>query len=104
MPQPDPTLLAGCQAYNKRYGLPPISEGLYVTVDDQLGRTIAQAYEELPVCDTANLTVCVAFTHLAVEVCQQYAFLTQDLGIRIDPWVLPGQPYASSSDMSADVR
>jgi hypothetical protein len=93
----------GAQIYNKLNGLPPLVQGFYVPVAETVGRAIADAYDSLPLYDTSNLDVCLAYTQFAVEVCDQFAFVTKTLGITVEPWQKSGQPYHNSAEMCLDV-
>jgi len=97
-------LQAGAQIYNKRSGLPPIIQGLYVPFDETQGKAIASAYDALPLYDLSNIEVCIAYTLFAVEVCDMFTFATQTLGITIEPWKKEGQPYKNSAEMFTDVE
>ena len=91
------------QIYNKQHGFAPIVQGIYVSCDETVGKAIANAYEALPLHDLSNIHVCIAYTLFAVEVCDQFAFITKTLGISVEPWQNPGQPYNNSAEMFADV-
>jgi hypothetical protein len=99
----NPYLQYGAQIYNKRVGLPPIVQGMYVPVYEAAGMAIANAYDDLPIYDFRNIETVIAYTHFAVEICQQFDFITQVLDINIEPWARPGQPYNTSSEMMIDV-
>src|SRR2546428_10090854 len=75
----------GAQIYNKREGRPSIVQGVYVPCYEATGMAIANAYEELPLYDFSNIETVVAYTHFAVEICQQFDFITQVLHINIEP-------------------
>jgi hypothetical protein len=96
-------LQAGAQLYNKQNGLAPIVQDVYVPCDEAVGRAIADAYYALPVYDLSNIEVSLAYTYFAVEVCDQFAFVTKTLGINVEPWPHPGQPYDNSAEMCRDV-
>jgi hypothetical protein len=93
----------GAQIYNKLNGLPPLVQGFYIPVSEPVGRAIADAYDSLPLYDTSNLDVCLAYTQFAIEVCDQFAFVTKTLGITVEPWQKSGQPYYYSAEMCLDV-
>lgn len=44
-----------------------------------------------------------AYQALKGEVKKQFDFITNDLGIKMEPWTQPGQPYANSKEMMEDV-
>jgi len=97
-------LQAGAQIYNKRNGLPPIKQGVYVPCDETQGKAIANAYDVLPLYDLSNIEVCIAYTLFAVEVSDMFVFATQTLGIIVEPWKKEGQPYKNSAEMCTDVE
>lgn len=97
-------LQAGAQIYNKRSGLAPIVQGLYVPCDETRSIAIANAYDALPLYDLSNIQVSVSYTLFAVEVCDMFAFAQQTLGIIIEPWKKDGQPYSNSAEMFTDVE
>jgi len=93
----------GAQIYNKQQGFDPIVQDIFVHCDETVGKAIADAYDALPRYDSSNIAVCIAYTHFAVEVCDQFTFLTKTMGITVEPWQHPGQPYNNSAGMMADV-
>ena len=101
---PNVYLQEGAQIYNKRSGLPPIIQGLYVPCDETQGKAIANAYDALPPYDLSDITVSIAYTHFAVEVCDMFTFAQQTMGITIEPWKKDGQPYNNSAGMFTDVE
>ncbi len=93
----------GAQIYNIQQGFAPIVQDNYVPCDETVGKAIADAYDALPLYDTSTIEACIAYTHFAVEVCDQFTFLTKTMGITVEPWQHPGQPYNNSAGMMADV-
>lgn len=91
---------AGIQQYVRQVGLPPVIESHYAQVDEERARLIAAEYESLLPISADALP---AYTALAIEIQQQWDFAQDVLGIRFDPWLLPGQPYQNSQDMCEDV-
>jgi hypothetical protein len=100
---PNTYLQYGAQVYNKQQGFAPIVQGMYAPCDEAVGKAIADAYDALPLYDSSTIEVCIAYTHFAVEVCDQFTFLTKTLGITVALWQHPGQPYNNSAEMFADV-
>jgi hypothetical protein len=100
---PTTYLQHAAQIYIQQNRLPPIIQGIYAPCDEAVGKAIANAYEALPLYDLSNIEVCIAYTQFAVEVCDQFTFLTKTLGISIELWQNPGQPYNNSAEMFADV-
>ncbi len=101
--QPNPEIRAAAQAYNARYGLPPIIEDHYVPVDDVAARTVADAYDVLPAVDD-HPDVVLAYRAFAREVKQQWWYAKVELGVTFEPWEKPGQPYLDSQQMMDDLR
>jgi len=93
----------GAQIYNKQHGLDPIVQDIFVHCDETVGKAIAHAYDALPLYDTSTIETSIAYTHFAVEVCDQFAFITKTLGITVEAWQHPGQPYNNSAGMMAVV-
>lgn len=89
--------------YNAKRGLPPVRHDEYVQVHEGRGGAIAEAYEALPVDDSANPVVREAYDALAEEIQAQWDHL-QEQGYRMEPWTADGQPYRNSDEMIADVR
>ena len=99
---PDQSIRSLADFYCKNIGLPAPERGHYVSVSPQLAACIAREYDTLPVHDARPL-VDLAYRRLAGEVYQQFAFIERH-GYRLNPWTEPGQPYADSAAMRADLR
>lgn len=69
-----------------------------ITVDATYGAKVGLSYMSLPALDDAALP---SFDRFARETAEQYHYLTQTLGLRVD--VTPDDPYPSASAMFADV-
>jgi len=95
-------LQEAAQIYNRRFGLPPIVEGVYVSVDEMQASLIAEAYEKLPANDLGNSHVWEAYCQFAIEVRCQFLY-AREIGIVVEPWVGLGEPYQTSSEMCWDV-
>lgn len=102
-PQPNPVVRNLADNYNKQLGLAPIEHGHYVPVDESLAQKIAKAYDDLPEIDRSPETI-NAYQALAKEISDQWDFAVENLGIKFEPWVKEGQPYANSMEMMKDVR
>lgn len=90
-------------SYNEKKGLPIIQEGIYVPVDETRARSIADAYENLPVDDSANPEVKRAYMALVREINDQWDHAVDEMGMTFEPWNKEGQPYANSAEMIEDV-
>jgi len=102
--EPNDSVRKLARTYNEKYGLGKIREGLYVQVDENRARQIADEFEALPIDDSANPKVRKAYEQLAEEIEQQWKFAIENTGILFAPWVAEGQPYANSSAMCRDVK
>lgn len=103
--EPNEFVRKAAQAYNEKYGLGRIIEGLYVAVDESRARKIADAYEALPIDGASNPAVRTAYHPLAEEIEQQWRFAKDVMGMTLEPWRFEGQPYDTiSAKMCADVR
>lgn len=100
---PNPALRAIAQVYNRRFGLPPISENHYVRIDEAVARIVADAYDALPIVDTRPI-VAAAYQAFSREIVQQWSYLTREYGYVLEPWTQAGQPYRDSHEMTEDVR
>lgn len=102
--EPNEFVRKAAQTYNHKYGLRKIIEDLYVAVDVNRARRIADVYEALRVDDSGNPAARKAFHQLTEEIEQQWTFAIEKMGIVLQPWKAEGQPYANSFEMFADVR
>lgn len=89
--------------YARSRGFGQIDHSAYLTVNEQISGTIADAYDALPVDDSANPKVREAYEALAEETDAQYAYAVSR-GVQFIPWTKEGQPYQSSAEMAEDVR
>ena len=55
--EPNPFIRRAAQIYNEKYGFEKIIDNLYVTVDVNRARRIADTYDALPVDDSDNRAV-----------------------------------------------
>ncbi len=103
--EPNEYVRKAAQVYNAQYGFRKIIESLYVPVDANRARRIADAYDALPIDDSGNPAVRRAYRQLAVEIEQQWDFAIDFMGMTFEPWTYEGQPYNTiSAEMCADVR
>jgi hypothetical protein len=102
--KPNEFVKEATQAYNAKYGFRKITEDLYVAVDIDRARRIAEVYEALPIDDSVDPAVLKAYQQLAEEIEAQWNFAI-GMGITFEPWKSEVQPYATNSaDMCSDVR
>lgn len=100
---PNESVRASVRQYNAENNLPESIENHYVPVVEERAKSIADAYDALPVFDESPETT-QAYTALAQEIQQQWDFAINKLGITFEPWVQEGQPYANSREMIRDVQ
>lgn len=96
-PDPNPQIQREAQDYCRRYGLPPIDHSKYIHVDQLRAGRIADAYDAMPLDDSDNPAVAIAYTALAQEVVQQWQWAV-DHGMVFEPWTGEGEAYAGADD------
>lgn len=98
----NPEALKVAQAYAAKSNLPPLDGNpSTLTKDPGLGARVARVYARLPNAPQ-HPAVKRSYDALKSEVAAQYQHLV-DSGVKMTPWVQPGQPYANSAEMRADV-
>jgi broad specificity phosphatase PhoE len=90
-------------AYNAQQGLPPVDHSQYHPVDENFGRRVADAYDALQEDNSNDPRVRAAYQAFVRETKAQWDHLVAN-GYKLEPWTQPGQPYANSREMVADVR
>lgn len=90
-------------AYAERKGFNPPIAHEPVKVNKDFATSVAKAYDQLK-HDPSNPTVKSAYEALINEVGDQFAHITKEGGLQVEPWTKKGQPYANSKEMTADVR
>ena len=100
---PNADIKTAGQIYNQTFGYPPIKENIYIPVNEQVNKSVADAYDALPKIDNSPETQ-RAYTALGNEIQRQWDFATQELGMKLEPWTQEGQPYQNSQEMVSDVR
>lgn len=101
--KPNLAVQADAQAYADAHGFGPIDHSKNLVVDPSAARAVAAAYDALPTDDSRNPDVIAAYTALGKETREQYVWATTH-GMTFEPWTKDGQPYATSNEMTADVR
>ena len=97
----NPEVAELARAYNATHGLAEPRD-VVATLTPEEGRALATAYEQAR--DTSPpAEVRAAYSAMNSEVEAQYRAL-RDAGYTIEPWTRPGQPYANSAEMMADIR
>jgi hypothetical protein len=90
------------EAYKREAGITQPAPQFAQTWDQDFAKRVADAYDSMP-HDPNNPAVRDAYNALAQQVSDQFAFLRDRAGVRMEPWTQPGQPYANSAEMMADV-
>lgn len=99
---PNPVVDKAAADYTVAKGLPkprPIDPAL--KVDDEFASRIAAAYDDLPVDDSANPAVRAAYVSMVEDVDEQYRYLTDTLGVKVE--FVDDDPYRDAADMMEDV-
>ena len=100
-PKPSEEVRKIASDYAKARGLRS-SEGSYVPAPEPLLRELADFYEAAESSPTDSAVV-ASYGALKQETLEQYQAMV-DAGIVVEPWTEPGQPYADSAAMVADVN
>lgn len=101
-PDPNLTIQREADAYNAAHGLPPINHD-YVEVNQERAGRIADAYDAMPMDDSANPRVAESYKALANEVNQQWDAAVA-AGMKFEPAPPGTDPYKTSFDVAKDVR
>jgi len=103
--EPNEFIRASAQAYNQKHGLERTIDDLYVAVDVNRARRIADAYEALTLDDSSDPAVLSAYSQFEIEIERQWKYARMKMGMTLEPWTQKGQPYATNStEMRSDVR
>lgn len=98
---PNPELKSVASTYLKQVGLPEPAK-TYTNIDRALATKIAEVYDKTP--DMAHVPeVQSAYAAFNAETAMQAESL-KAAGYVAEPWTKPGQPYANSAEMRADVQ
>ena len=102
------TIQVEANAYNATHGLPSVDHSQYIAVDQTRAGRIADAYDALPMDDSANPEVRRSYEALAREVNDQWDAAVAH-GMVFEPETSSTDaadkgPYQSSFDVTADIR
>lgn len=89
-------------AYMKSKGRDYVPPAKVEKIDVDAAKQTADAYEAMPHAPE-DPAVAASYGALGDEASDQFKFLAEQAGVRIEPWTKPGQPYANSAEMIADV-
>lgn len=93
------------EAYAEEAGIPKAQVAPHepVKVNPEEAKAIADAYQAMPHNPQAP-EVAASYKKLAQEIENQFGFITQKAGVKMEPWTQAGQPYANSAEMMADIK
>lgn len=97
----DPNAVA--RTYMRETGRTAARPQLLQQIDEPSAKAVADAYEALAHTPTDPATA-AAYRALGQEVQDQYRFITQRAGVRVEPWQGAGEPYPNSAAMVEDVQ
>jgi hypothetical protein len=75
----------------------------FVPMTDELGMLVADLYDAAR-HDASDPLVEASYRQYVQEITEQYEFAVAWLGLRVEPWPHPGEPYRDSRQMVEDVR
>lgn len=91
------------EAYKRAKGMPLDEPSFATNWDEDLAKRTADAYDAMRHAPN-DPQVSAAYGALADEVSEQFKFLRDRAGVRMEPHVGAGQPYASSAEMLDDIK
>jgi hypothetical protein len=89
-------------AYMKSKGRLNVPTSRVEKLDPEFSKQTADAYEAME-HNPQDPAVAAAYQAMADETSDQFAFLRDQAGVKMEPWTSEGQPYANSAEMMADV-
>lgn len=90
-------------AYMKSKGRANVAPAKVDAINPEFSKQVADAYQAMPHTPD-DPRVAAAYQAMADETSDQFAFLRDQAGVKMEPWTAEGQPYANSAEMMADVR
>lgn len=84
------------------FGLPEYRPSKRIPFDQELSKRAADAFEAMPHAPQ-DPSVKAAYAQFAKEIQAQYEHMLSRGNVTPEPWLKPGQPYANSAEMRADV-
>jgi hypothetical protein len=96
----EPTAVAN--AYLKSKGMVR-PDRVATELDPSKAMRIADAYEAMP-HNPGDPAVARSYSALKNETLDQFKFLSDKAGVKMEPWTGEGQPYKNSAEMTADIR
>lgn len=88
--------------YNKEQNQDKINTGT-VSHDPNFAKRTADAFDQMQHTPNEPKTA-AAYQAMKNDVDKQWDYATQKMGMKFEPWDKPGQPYANSKEMAADVK
>lgn len=101
-PAPNPRIQREVDVYNAARGLPPIDHNEYIEVDQERAGRIADAYDALPMDDSADPAVQRSYEAFAKEVNEQWDFAVAH-GMTFEPAPDGEDPYKTACAVANDV-
>jgi hypothetical protein len=89
------------KGYTRTHDLPEPVPHTPVKVNPAKAKEVADAYDALQ-HDPTNPKVQAAYKALTDETSAQFDHMTKTMGVKVEPWTGPGEPYKDSAAMRAD--
>jgi hypothetical protein len=89
-------------AYMKSKGREVVPSPRVEKLDPEFSKATADAYQAME-HNPNDPRVAAAYQAMADETSDQFAFLRDQAGVKMEPWTTEGQPYANSAEMMEDV-
>jgi hypothetical protein len=84
-------------------GLPYHQAQTYRPVQENVSKCIADLFDAMPHAPM-NPLVRASYEQFVQEIIDQYHFAVETMGLCVEPYLSPGQPYESSREMIDDIR
>lgn len=91
------------QAYTREAGISNPEPVFTDKWDQSFASQVGDAYEAMPHAPN-DPAVAASYGQMAEEIKNQFAFLRDRAGLRMEPWLQEGQPYANSKEMMSDIQ
>jgi hypothetical protein len=91
------------EAYMQSKGRENVQAPKVEKLDPEFSKATADAYDAMPHAPE-DPAVAAAYKAMGDETSDQFMFLRDQAGVKMEPWTAEGQPYANSAEMMADVQ
>ena len=88
--------------YALTIGLSYDKKPTYTPIQENVSKQVANLFEALT-HNPKNCLVQASYEQMIREIIDQYNFAVDYMGLSVEPWLSPGQPYANSQGMIKDV-